>query len=568
MDTLSPFDQYRRALAGQDSVWCSNLSAIFVRACTCFGIPARIFAIGNYQVSEINYLFDLAPGHATTEIFDVSLNRWVWIDLTFYMMGVETTDTGPINAAELQRCLNDPVKINLVNALEYSPVSHLQTAGPLLSSGQLGDMLWYFPPITIFSLYGANQTSGPPTYLNSNKNDLFPQHADLAIASIQSLPSAIGAYFQFVSGIKNLASYQSVETYTSDGTPLAPPQVSTNGTFSFAFAYPAAPVEQAMVFQINAMDRAGNTLASGSITIYYCSPQFYAQYGQTNTGVFIIDAFGFAYSSSDVVDWVADQASVANIAFARATWGGVVLPQASPTQQAQAVASALLVQLQSHRGASSIASGTPPFLSYQNAMNGLGVVGAGDIATIFSHACNCLGIPSRVVGLGSVSKMSEATNEIFDATLNRWIWFDLGDDIVGVAFADFGPIGSAEILRCVNYPERLANVTVSSLNPAAGSLSNGPASAEPQLSILLKYFDGTQSLLYSKNTFLINGKITPGDFNGDGKTDFIVQNGQNGALYTASGIASILIYCSRAMDPGLLLWRVGGSGCENHPWGL
>ena len=60
-----------------------------------------------------------AEGHATTEIFDEKLNRWVWIDLTFSLLGMELVGYGLIQMAELHRSLNDPERMKLLYGIEY-----------------------------------------------------------------------------------------------------------------------------------------------------------------------------------------------------------------------------------------------------------------------------------------------------------------------------------------------------------------------------------------------------------------------------------------------------------------
>jgi len=559
MASLSPFDQYRRAVAGQDYVWCSNLAAIFTRACTCFGIPARILAMGNAQSTGLNYNLYLAPAHATTEIFDASLGRWVWIDVTFYALGMELTGSGLINAVEVQRCMNDPTKISLLKVIDYSPITHSQTSIPVVASESLSNLEWYFTSPTIFSLYKAGQVSGGPTYFISNENDLFPQQSDLTVSLSKSLPTGVGISFQLKSGIKNFAGIQCQQTYTSDYTPLAPLQTSIDGTFQFAFNTPDAPYGQALQYVFNAKDGSGNLTKDCWLTLYYYSPEFYAQYGQVSVGQFVVDAFGFTYATSQIEDWIIDHPSTDDVALAQEVWGNLVSSQNLPSQNAQAVACALITQLQAHRGTSFGLPGISPFTEYQRAISGTDTVGSAEMAAIFSYACNCLGIPARVVNIGSISQTGKATNEVFDATLNRWIWIDLWDNIIGVAMADYGLVSSAELERCVNYPERLANLTVIRYDPVTGTQDSASFLTDTQLATLLDYFDGVLPLLYTKHIPLtpypLSGRIVTGDFNGDGTQDFVLQNNAGIPLYLGtesltSPFQSILQWWSGASYAG------------------
>ncbi len=61
----------------------------------------------------------MAEGHSTSEIFAEDLNKWVWIDLTFAMTGMELPGQGPIHMAEMARALNDPDRVGGLMATVY-----------------------------------------------------------------------------------------------------------------------------------------------------------------------------------------------------------------------------------------------------------------------------------------------------------------------------------------------------------------------------------------------------------------------------------------------------------------
>lgn len=145
-DTMraSPFEQYRRAMSGKDFVWCGNLADIFIYSCACFDIPARMIKMIHYWSKGEAYDLLMAEGHATTEIFDEALNRWVWIDLTFLMTGMELSGYGPIHMAKLHRCLNDRDKIKGLTAIEYDPVTRTEKRVSVLASTSLESLLNFF----------------------------------------------------------------------------------------------------------------------------------------------------------------------------------------------------------------------------------------------------------------------------------------------------------------------------------------------------------------------------------------------------------------------------------------
>lgn len=122
MKGLRPFQQYERALSGRDHVWCGNIAAIFSQACNSLGIPCRRIAMQRPLTDEEEkeaYRILLAEGHTTTEIFSERLNRWIWIDPTFRILGAYLNDSDPLDLFELYLCINRPEKAARLRLLEY-----------------------------------------------------------------------------------------------------------------------------------------------------------------------------------------------------------------------------------------------------------------------------------------------------------------------------------------------------------------------------------------------------------------------------------------------------------------
>jgi hypothetical protein len=142
----NPFEQYRRAASGQDHVWCENLSNIFVRACAAFDIPARQIGLYRPSSEEEGYSLMMAEGHTTVEVFDEAINRWVWLDLDFSVLGMELAGYGPVNLAEFRRYLNDPVLVKGLRVVIYDPKTHSEKAVPVLESEARHSLFNYFKP--------------------------------------------------------------------------------------------------------------------------------------------------------------------------------------------------------------------------------------------------------------------------------------------------------------------------------------------------------------------------------------------------------------------------------------
>jgi hypothetical protein len=140
----TPFEQYRRAVAGLDHVWCGNLAEIFVRAANALGIPARMIEMHRIWSQGEKFELRTAEGHATTEIFDEQLNRWIWIDLTFSLLGMELEGYGLIQMAELHRSLNDPEKIKLLYGIEYDTASKTEKKVNVPAGDKKNSLLNFF----------------------------------------------------------------------------------------------------------------------------------------------------------------------------------------------------------------------------------------------------------------------------------------------------------------------------------------------------------------------------------------------------------------------------------------
>ncbi len=144
MRAAPPFEQYERAVSGQDRVWCGNHAIIFSGACNALGVPARRIGMNHPYGSDGDHNLVLAEGHSTTEIFDETLNRWVWVDLTFNILGVYLADQDPINMAELVQFLNDGSRVRALSIVEFDPISGAEKRVPATESGKKASLFHYF----------------------------------------------------------------------------------------------------------------------------------------------------------------------------------------------------------------------------------------------------------------------------------------------------------------------------------------------------------------------------------------------------------------------------------------
>lgn len=108
MAWYSPFEMYRAMVSGKSKGFCTQFGMAFVHACKCFGVPARYMHIER-PVEYGKDLWLMMQGmHCTSEIFDRTLNRWIFMDLRFYCLGAYLGEEGPLNLAELHLFMCQP----------------------------------------------------------------------------------------------------------------------------------------------------------------------------------------------------------------------------------------------------------------------------------------------------------------------------------------------------------------------------------------------------------------------------------------------------------------------------
>jgi hypothetical protein len=481
----SPFQQYQLAMSGQDHVWCVNIAAIFTYACNCLGIPARIPSVGRTYFTAPDYNL-VANGHATTEIFDATLNRWVWIDPTLYLVGMQGPGQRLLDAVEMQRGLNDPTQFASLTAFEYAPGSGMESPVPLPASHQLTALQEFFSKEMIISDLKVGLQVSREHY--SNEADLFPRDVDVAIRSIGPIPGGYGVRLGFISTIPDLDHFEYDETNVShggsanSGTRAGIVNVAPGGLLDIQFDNPAEPFPQAKQGTLRAVGSAGESSAQYVFITQFFSSAFYAAQGLTTTGVLLFDRGGMSSASTVPRDWITDQPSTDDVAFAQAIWGQVIAGATTPTASAQALGAALLDQIGSAAGipSNSLLS-LSPFNQLRRLQAGLDQADSAVLASIFSHACNSLGIPARIVNMGTrlfqdgslvVSAPDDhSAVEVFDSVGNRWVFLDISLGVLGLELQGVGSLNSADLARSIVDPTLGGALTVLVYDPVARILT-------------------------------------------------------------------------------------------------
>jgi hypothetical protein len=138
------FDQLERAESGRDHVWCGNYADIFSMACNALDIPVRKIDMQYIWSSRGRIAFEIGEAHRTTEVFDRTLNRWIWMGLTSGFLGARNGHGELVNVAELVQILHDPRRLNRLRLLEYDCEADVERIVPVAKSRRGQDLFRFF----------------------------------------------------------------------------------------------------------------------------------------------------------------------------------------------------------------------------------------------------------------------------------------------------------------------------------------------------------------------------------------------------------------------------------------
>lgn len=337
--------------------------------------------------------------------------------------------------------------------------------------------------------------------LQSNERMLYPRLEDVAIRAMDRLPEGVGLKLQLVSDSKGFARFE----FSTNGAPF---REAPGGSLVIAFEDRHTPDVQKTETIIRTVSAAGTRSKDYSIKVNYYPRELYAKAGQTAPGYVIVQKTDIPIVLSRVADWIPDQPSPEDVAFAQATWGKALAGAAPPLEKARKLARVLLEELRTHRGTPSDKMNAPPFVQYRRMMAGEDRGWCSNLADVYVHACNALGIPARTMKMMRTWSKGQAydllmaeghsTSEIFDETLNKWIWIDLTFLMTGMELPGQGPIHMAELARALNDPDRIGSLTATIYDPETRTENRMSVLECPSREGLLNYFKRDQTFMYSR----------------------------------------------------------------------
>ncbi|MDP6778939.1 MAG: hypothetical protein QGI83_19455, partial [Candidatus Latescibacteria bacterium] len=301
--------------------------------------------------------------------------------------------------------------------------------------------------------------------LESNDWELYPRREAIVMRSIRRLEDGIGLRIGLHSDMPGFSHY----TYTTNDGPVV---TSGDGTLDIRFEDRGSPEVQRAITVVNAVTGSGARSRAHTVAVHFYPRERYAASGRLEGGHgrVIVQNTDLVMATSRVEDWIHIQPEPDEVDYARSKWGHLMSDDRSDYTNACALARSLVADLDPHRGIpSNEMDRLTPFEQYERVMADKDRLWCGNIAAIFTYACNALGIPCRSVGMrhqyyplpedgeGYEVLMAEghSTTEIFSEALNAWVWMDLTFYIWGAYLGEEGPLNLAELYRYLNIPSRL-----------------------------------------------------------------------------------------------------------------
>jgi hypothetical protein len=339
--------------------------------------------------------------------------------------------------------------------------------------------------------------------LQSNEGELYPRLEDVAIRSVERLPEGVGINLDLVSDMPGFSHF----VYSTNGDPF---RKAAGDRLLIRFVDRHTPEVQTTTTIVRSVSASGQASGDRSINVNYYPRELYAKAGQTAPGYVIVRKTDIPMSLSRVADWIADRPTPEDIKFAAAKWGKTVGGAATPLEKARRLARVLMDELQDHRGTPSDKMTAPPFEQYRRAMAGEDRVWCSNLADVFVHASNALGIPARTIKMirylskgdafDLLTAEGHATTEIFAEDLNRWVWIDLTFLMTGMELPGRGPINMAELVRALNDPGQIGSLIAVAYDPATRAETRVRVSDGPSRDSLLNFFKKGQTFSYTRRT--------------------------------------------------------------------
>ncbi len=280
------------------------------------------------------------------------------------------------------------------------------------------------------------------------------------------------------------------------------------------------PNEQAMEPQLHklsiiAVSSAGKPTASYHLGLNFASKARDAANGRTTRDRVIVKETDLKLSYSFISDWIIETPTDDDRAYAQKQWGELIVAEAPPYTRARVVTRAIIDDFEPQRGTpSDVMNGLHPFRQHERILAGLDHGWCANLSEVLCHALNSLDIPARLVRMRNTYYNAESDKpgrnfevllagghtivEIFDRTLQQWIWIDPSQRQLGARDAGGHYLSLAEIHHRVNQPHQAADLQLDSYDPKTGEETTFDFADSPIRPNMLHYAKREQRFYYFK----------------------------------------------------------------------
>ena len=339
---------------------------------------------------------------------------------------------------------------------------------------------------------------------------LYPRREDLTLKSVEGLKDGVGIKVTLEPQVRGFSHL----VYAFDD---GPPKESRDRKIKILFRETPAREPQHSTLKVKAVLRDGSETRTYTMVVGYYPSAIYAARGRTSPSWVIIQESDLHLHQGRVEDWITEDPTHEERSYARKRWGRLIADASSDYEAAKSLAKAIIDDLEPYRGIpSDEMSGLTPFQQYERTIAGKDRVWCGNIAAIFSYACNALGIPCRRIGMnrpwppeGGIDEDAgyrillaegHSTTEVFSESLNQWVWMDPTFRILGAYLDNLGPINMVELYLHLNEPNRAERLRLLEYDSHLKEEQLVPLNESKNKSPLTKYFKRDQVFRYSKKS--------------------------------------------------------------------
>ena len=357
------------------------------------------------------------------------------------------------------------------------------------------------------TLKGLEEKSDILVFGNQQHWELYPTDEALSFRSVERTSTGIGLVLTLATAFE----FGSLEV-TDEGHA----NVSVDGpVITVTFPHEQAMEPQIHAITVTAISTSGEQTEPHRIKLQFASKARDAANGRTTNDRVIVKETDLKLSYSFINDWIIEIPTAEDRAYAQNCWGDLISADAAPYSRARVVARAVIDDFEPQRGTpSDVMNGLHPFRQHERILAKIDHGWCANISEVLCHALNSLDIPARLLRMRNTYHNAESDApghnfevllagghtivEIFDRTLQQWIWIDGSQRQLGARDAGGHYLSLAEIHHRVNQPHQAADLKLDAYDPTTGEEKIYDFADSPVRPNMLHYAKREQRFYYFK----------------------------------------------------------------------